>query len=184
VTPFPYRVVVRWSEPDGAYVAEVPALPGAGGDGPTMEEATLRAQESARELLDVMVEHKDPIPNSDLEEPEFSGQIRLRMPKSMHRSLAVAAEGDGVSLNQYMVTLLSAQMQRQPVERFAVHALLATPVAGSFTGAERTSFCVSNIARFIGPLESAALTPVTYNVTGAWKITAPTAVTEPMVLKA
>lgn len=118
MTHFEYRVVVRWSEPDEAYVAVVPAIPGAGGDGATMEEATARAQECARELLDVAKQHGDPIPQSDVDESAFSGQLRLRMPRSMHRALASAAEQEGVSLNQYMVTLLSAQMQRPPSGRF------------------------------------------------------------------
>jgi antitoxin HicB len=122
MTPFPYRIQVRWSDEDGAYVGEVPSFPGAGGDGSTMEEAIARTQESARELIAVAQQHGDPLPSPDVEEPAFSGQIRLRMPKSMHRALAIASEREGVSLNQYMVALLSAEMQRQPVGRFVATA--------------------------------------------------------------
>jgi len=32
----------------------------------------------------------------------------MRMPKSLHRRLAETAEREGVSLNQYIVSLLSA----------------------------------------------------------------------------
>ncbi len=107
MTPFPYRLVVRWSEPDDAWVAEVPAVRGAGGDGPTPEEAIRAAQESVQELLEVKKQHGDPVPPPDLEEPEFSGQIRLRMSKSLHRELAAAADREGVSLNHLMVEYLS-----------------------------------------------------------------------------
>lgn len=36
-----------------------------------------------------------------------SGQLRLRMPSSLHRELAEQAEKEGVSLNSYLVYLLS-----------------------------------------------------------------------------
>lgn len=110
MTPFPYRVTVRWSEPDAAYVAEVPAVRGAGGDGQTIEEAIRAARESVEELLEVKEQHGDPIPPPDVEEPEFSGQVRLRMPRSLHGDLAKAAERERVSLNQLMVTYLARQL--------------------------------------------------------------------------
>lgn len=36
----------------------------------------------------------------------FSGQLRLRMPKSLHAELTRAAENEGVSLNTYLISLL------------------------------------------------------------------------------
>lgn len=106
MTPFPYRILVRWSAEDDAYLAEVPALPGAAADGATQEDAIRAARESVEQVLAVRKEHNDPIPEPDLEEPAYSGQIRLRMPKSLHRKLALRAEQEGVSLNQWMVSLL------------------------------------------------------------------------------
>ena len=38
---------------------------------------------------------------------EYSGQIRLRIPKALHKALAMEAKENGVSLNQYMVYKLS-----------------------------------------------------------------------------
>lgn len=37
----------------------------------------------------------------------YSGQYKLRMPKSLHKQLSMTAKKEGVSLNQYMVYLLS-----------------------------------------------------------------------------
>ena len=52
-----YEIVIYWSDPDQAFVAEVPELPGCGGDGPTYRAALERAEavitewiETAREL--------------------------------------------------------------------------------------------------------------------------------------
>ena len=40
-------------------------------------------------------------------EEEYSGQFKLRIPKSLHRSLAEHARQEGISMNQYCVYLLS-----------------------------------------------------------------------------
>jgi predicted RNase H-like HicB family nuclease len=52
-----YEIIIYWSEDDGAYVAEVPELPGCAADGPTQAQALEQAQvvigewlETAREL--------------------------------------------------------------------------------------------------------------------------------------
>ncbi len=41
------------------------------------------------------------------DETDYSGKFIVRMPKSLHRSLAERAEAEGVSLNQFVVSLLS-----------------------------------------------------------------------------
>ena len=38
---------------------------------------------------------------------EHSGRLLLRLPKSLHRQLAESAKQDGVSINQYILMLLS-----------------------------------------------------------------------------
>jgi predicted RNase H-like HicB family nuclease len=52
-----YEIIIYWSEPDQAFVAEVPELPGCAADGPTYREALEQAEvvighwiETAREL--------------------------------------------------------------------------------------------------------------------------------------
>ncbi len=40
----------------------------------------------------------------------FSGQTRLRLPKSLHATLSFLAEKEGVSLNTYLVHLLGMQV--------------------------------------------------------------------------
>jgi predicted RNase H-like HicB family nuclease len=39
-----YRIVIRWSEPDLAFIAQVPALAGCAADGQTRAEASTNAQ--------------------------------------------------------------------------------------------------------------------------------------------
>ena len=37
----------------------------------------------------------------------YSGQFKLRLPKSLHKQLAENAKRDGISMNQYCVYLLA-----------------------------------------------------------------------------
>ncbi|MCI8980594.1 MAG: toxin-antitoxin system HicB family antitoxin, partial [Clostridia bacterium] len=37
----------------------------------------------------------------------YSGQFKLRMPKSLHKELAERSKAEGISMNQYCVYLLS-----------------------------------------------------------------------------
>jgi len=104
---FGYRVVVEWSEEDSCFVARVPALPGCAAHGSTPERATHEAVVAARGIVDAMRAHGDPIPSDDVSAGR-SGQLRLRIPRSLHEHLTRLAALDGVSLNQELVALLAA----------------------------------------------------------------------------
>lgn len=57
-----YEIVLYWSQADGAFVAEVPELPGCMAHGDT-QQATLQNITSAMDLwIDTAREHGDPIP--------------------------------------------------------------------------------------------------------------------------
>jgi predicted RNase H-like HicB family nuclease len=47
-----YELIIYWSEPDQAFVAEVPELPGCMGDGATYEEAVANAKVVIAEWID------------------------------------------------------------------------------------------------------------------------------------
>jgi predicted RNase H-like HicB family nuclease len=104
--PFLYRIIVEWSAEDDAYVARVPALAGCAAHGDSEEDAAREARVAASAILDVMHEHGDPIPSPDAT-PDYSGNIRLRLPRYLHERLARSAEAEGVSLNQLMTTMLA-----------------------------------------------------------------------------
>lgn len=48
-----------------------------------------------------------PFPPPQEKEYEYSGKFLVRIPKHLHRSLAQTAGNDGVSLNQYVLSVLS-----------------------------------------------------------------------------
>jgi antitoxin HicB len=105
--PFGYRVVVEWSEEDKAFIARVPALPACAAHGRTPESATREAVVAARGILESMRAYGDSLPASDVA-TGHSGQLRLRLPRSLHERLSRMAALDGVSLNQELVALLAS----------------------------------------------------------------------------
>lgn len=111
-----YPTVIQWSEEDSGYIATVPELSGLSAFGVTKEEA-LRELEVAKEAyLEVFKEDGCELPNPDTLN-SFSGQTRIRFPKSLHASLSREAKIEGTSLNSYIVYLLSERNIGRKVER-------------------------------------------------------------------
>jgi len=105
-----YPVTIH-PDPEGGYVAEIEELPGCMTQAETIDEA-FEAIEDARQVwINGTHEMGQDIPlPRDME--EYSGKILVRIPKSLHRTLAHAAKREGVSLNQYIASLLAAGVQR------------------------------------------------------------------------
>jgi len=101
-----YGFNVLWSEEDEGFIATCPDFSGLTAFGETQEEALKEAQIALGLFIESLEASGDPLPAAT-EAMEYSGQIRLRMPKSLHHSLAQNASTEGVSLNTWLVTLLS-----------------------------------------------------------------------------
>ncbi|CAJ1001051.1 type II toxin-antitoxin system HicB family antitoxin [Brevibacillus aydinogluensis] len=102
----PYTLVIKPMDDESGryYYGTYLELDGCQSHGETVEELLRNLEEAKRGWLEVKLEHGDPIPEP---QEEYSGKINLRMPKSLHRQLAVEAQLEGVSLNQYMLYKLS-----------------------------------------------------------------------------
>ncbi len=96
----------------GGYLAEFPDLPGCMADGDTVEEAVHEAQDALESWIKVAMENGDPVPRPSIQQ-NYSGQWRLRVPKSLHASLAARAIQEGVSLNLLAATLLAQGLGRK-----------------------------------------------------------------------
>ena len=57
-----YKVIIYWSAPDNAFIAEVPELPGCLADGPTKSKALRAAEIVAKEWMQTARELGRPIP--------------------------------------------------------------------------------------------------------------------------
>ena len=127
----PYRMELVKDQEEGGYVVSFPDLPGCvtGGDdmaeavfmaedaasgwvlteledGNKVPEAVANAEDARKVWLTAAIEDGLPIPEPD-ELDDYSGQFKLRIPKSLHRSLAEHSKREGISMNQYCLYLLS-----------------------------------------------------------------------------
>lgn len=57
-----YEIILYWSDEDGAFVAEVPELPGCVADGATYQEALANTETVIQEWIDTARELGRPIP--------------------------------------------------------------------------------------------------------------------------
>lgn len=116
-TDHKYQIVLRFIPEDGLWVAAVPELPGCSTHGKTRAEALANIEEAIDEWVATAQEKGWPVPAPKTGLEEYSGRFVVRLPKSLHRQLARLAEAEGVSLNQYVVYLLSVNASRPKFPR-------------------------------------------------------------------
>jgi antitoxin HicB len=103
------KSVFPYANKDGSitWVVEYPDLPGCSAVGKT-EEESLQESKIACELW--LAEYYDdhgcyPVPKEV--NNSYSGKFVLRLPKTLHKELAIQAEEEHVSLNSLILTLLA-----------------------------------------------------------------------------
>ena len=102
----PYRLEIVPDSDEGGFVARYPELPGCITVGETMEETAANALDAKRAWLVAAIEDGVKI-SEPVAENSYSGQFKLRLPKSLHRQLAESAKEEGISMNQYCLYLLT-----------------------------------------------------------------------------
>lgn len=103
---YPMTIRPLTEEEGGGYLIEFPDLPGCMADGETMEEALHEAEDALKSWLATAEEFGDDIPEPSIAS-KYSGQWRIRLPKSLHATLALRAKSEGVSLNMLAATILA-----------------------------------------------------------------------------
>jgi len=107
---------------EGGYVAEIEELPGCMTQGETLDEVARRIEDARRGWIEVAYEDGMEIPLPQTEE-QYSGKFVVRLPKYLHRRLAEQAAREGVSLNQYVASLLSSSAATEEVSSTAQQIL-------------------------------------------------------------
>lgn len=101
-----YRIEIVEDKKEGGYALHCPELNGCITYADTIEEGLKMLEDAKRNWFMACLEDNIPIPEpSNLE--DYSGQFKLRMPKSLHKLLAQRSSEEGISMNQYCVYLLS-----------------------------------------------------------------------------
>jgi predicted RNase H-like HicB family nuclease len=103
-----YNISIRRGLFDGEalFEARVKELPDVAEYGETYEEAYDLAVDTIETTAKLLVEKGRGMPLPQSPADDFSGRVTLRLPKSLHRSLAESAESERVSLNQHLVNVL------------------------------------------------------------------------------
>lgn len=102
---YPVEIIPIPEEEGGGYMARMPQFGDAIiGDGDTPEEALADLEEFKKERFRDFLEAGESIPEPERE--EYSGKFIIRVPKYLHRALAEEAKRNGVSLNQFVNSLL------------------------------------------------------------------------------
>ena len=70
-------------------------------------------EEAKQDWLSAALEDGVEIPEPQSQE-EYSGRFNLRIPKSLHRALAISAKREGVSLNQLVTAILAGGLKSNP----------------------------------------------------------------------
>lgn len=102
----PYKMEIVEDKDEGGFIVSFPDLPGCITIGENLEIAIKNAKDAKKTWLQAAIED-----GVDIFEPNsldhYSGQFKLRIPKSLHRSLADHSRKEGISMNQYCLYLLS-----------------------------------------------------------------------------
>jgi len=112
----PYKLEIIPDADEGGFVASYPELPGCITCGETLDEAVSNALDAKKAWVLAAMEEGIEIaaPEAFGESAEsYSGQFKLRIPKSLHKTLAEDSRKEGVSMNQYCVYLLSKNAERE-----------------------------------------------------------------------
>jgi len=101
-----YRMEILEDKDEGSFVVSFPDLPGCITCGETIESAIENAADAKKAWLEAAMED-----GVEIREPDdlenYSGQFQLRVPRSLHKSLAEHSKREGISINQYCIYLLS-----------------------------------------------------------------------------
>ena len=102
----PYKLEIVPDPDEGGYAASYPELRGCVTCGDTLESVVANAEDCKREWLTAALEDGIEIPEPN-DAGEYSGQFKLRIPKSLHKALAEHSKAEGISMNQYCLYLLT-----------------------------------------------------------------------------
>ena len=104
----PYNFVIRFikDESGSYYYGKILEFDGCQTPGNTFQETYENLKDAMKEWIETNLDagFEVPLPKGC---EDFSGKFIVRIPKSLHYRLAIEAEQEGVSLNQYALYKLS-----------------------------------------------------------------------------
>jgi len=94
-----YTYRVTWSPEDNEHIGLCVEFPALSWLAATPETALAGIRQVVREVVSDMQANQEAVPQP-LSEKKYSGEFRVRIPPEVHRSLAMQAAEQGISLNR------------------------------------------------------------------------------------
>lgn len=135
-------------EEDGTYRAEILEFPGCFAVGETAAEAAENLENAASSWIESNLARGKAVPEP-MEENEYSGKFVVRLPKSLHRRAAYAANRENVSLNQFIVASIAEQVGGYRWSIFNNNRMSMYLTLQINTGAAKTQLVTQNFERQI-----------------------------------
>jgi antitoxin HicB len=130
-------------EDEGGYRAEIIEFPGCFAEGESAAEAAANLEDAARSWLESTLAKGQTVPEP-MEELDYSGKLVVRLPKSLHRHAAYAANREGVSLNQFIVSSIAEQIGGYRWSLFNSNRISLSLTVHINTGAAKNRWLVQN----------------------------------------
>ena len=102
-----YKIEVTEDKEEGGFVLHCPELKGCITCAETVEHGFKMIEDAKRSWFEACIEDGIPIPEPS-NVNDYSGQFKIRIPKSLHKTLAERSRQEGISMNQYCLYLLSS----------------------------------------------------------------------------
>lgn len=99
---FKYTYRVEWDEEDQICVARCLEFPSLAAHGPDDEAALHNLKLVVEDVLADLQSSGEPIPEP-LSLRKYSGKVSFRMPREVHKKVAIEAEEKGLSINQLLL---------------------------------------------------------------------------------
>lgn len=112
IDPYAYTITIQKVEVDGESVFEatIAELPDAADYADSFNEAYALAIQTIEGAAELFAESGREFPKPQKHEKEYSGRVTLRMPKTLHARADNVADKEGVSLNQFLVSVIAERV--------------------------------------------------------------------------
>jgi len=113
-----YKIEIIEDKEEGGYAISCPELKGCVTCADTIQQGFEMIDDAKKCWFTACIDEGIPIPEPSRLE-DYSGQFKLRIPKSLHKTLAERSRREGISMNQYCLYLLSsgANIANNPKEQ-------------------------------------------------------------------
>jgi antitoxin HicB len=138
----PYTRVLVPDE-TGGYNAEVLEFPGCFAEGDTIDEAYRELEDAAESWIEVRLDRGQEVP-PPFSTLDYSGNISLRLPRTIHKRAAILAERDRVSLNSFLMSAIAYRVGAEDFTSSLVRRFECSLTSSATTIAQTFTFSMPN----------------------------------------